>query len=95
MEPETPDTPQELPFGARFLARYAEISGARGPFRYATVQALKQADREEFLAHLRQVDPFLSYAAILRIRREAPERLAEELHQQQQLAQVALLAALL
>lgn len=99
MEPDStpsqdPDRPEEAEFGRLFLERLDEITGSPGSFPYVIRQALKAADREEFLRILREHQPFLSYAAIQRIRREPPDRLAElfELQRARARAAVALTA---
>jgi hypothetical protein len=66
-----------VPFGARFLAEFRTLGGTVGRWKHATVMALEQADREEFLLRLRQARPTPSYVTLQAGLSDEPEALAK------------------
>jgi len=72
----------ERTYGSRFLDAWKRYSTTLGSFDYAVIQRMKAAEREEFLALLRERSRSLPYATIQLIRECDPEEAARVMHAQ-------------
>ncbi|MEZ6003731.1 MAG: hypothetical protein R3F33_06055 [Planctomycetota bacterium] len=78
---DTPDA--QPPYGARLLAALRRYGMGFAGLKYAEVQALKTADREEVIRLLSHRGMGLTYSAKQILRNEEPEQVALMMRQDQ------------
>lgn len=84
---ERSESGSDEPFGAALLRCFREEGLPLSTMSYATIQALKIADRAETIRALRECTPgAVSYALIQQLKKDTPERIADRLVMQHRIA---------